>query len=832
MNTSIRTIGLLLCLLSLFSINNLIGQCDNDTIPPTIIPPADQITDCETSRGIYHAVNAALTDFETLNNLAGIASTSDNCPEVDIIELKPISFFNICSDGKVTRRFQAIDKAGNKSAIVEQIITFGFDNSYSLTIPQVNIDESCDASFTCSPFFPIEIDTCTAYQIIFNTEVTILPTANPMDQVIEWSGIHPCPREKYLDFLELPYLDVNGDGILGDAYDININNDSIFLLLPNQDPIFYSISAELLRYTQARNVKVVQLAIDVFQDLSEDCQRNQNEIGIENAQIQVTSLPSGKTSFVQADENGQFNGTVLVKEVDTLLKVNFLSATNYSAACPTTVTIENFSLQAPIEIDLPVLLQPCPSLSVDIGTLFLRRCFSNLYTVDYCNYSTSDIADGKIQLTLDPFLEIVSSELDFRLIEDNVYEFELPIVVSGACGQIKLTIKVSCEAAFGQTHCVEALAFPNEICDDADPQWSQASIEVDGECGQDSVQFRIKNVGQGNMIQDNSFVIIEDVLMLRNGQFKLEQGETMFINLPKTGGTYHLQAEQAEFHPGLSMPSTVVEGCGGLNPGLVNILPQDDNNSFKAIDCQENIGAFDPNDKGATPTGVNTAHYLAENTDIEYKIRFQNTGTDTAFKVVILDTLTTHLDASTVIPGTSSHPYEFEKLADLETGLNILRFTFNDIMLPDSNVNESASQGFIQFKVSQQPDLADEILIENTAAIYFDFNEPVITNTVFHTIGLPFSLIISNYEEAVVSDRKILVQPNPFTQKTTLNIAGHPIKNGILSLYNLTGQQIRFYKFEGSSVDIYKEDLSTGIYFFKVVGQGNLIASGRILLQE
>ena len=41
----------------------------------------------------------------------------------------------------------------------------------------------------------------------------------------------------------------------------------------------------------------------------------------------------------------------------------------------------------------------------------------------------------------------------------------------------------------------------------------------------------------------------------------------------------------------------------------------------------------------AIPTGVGPEHLLAANRPIEYTIRFQNTGTDTAFRVLLTDIL-------------------------------------------------------------------------------------------------------------------------------------------------------------------------------------------------
>ena len=63
--------------------------------------------------------------------------------------------------------------------------------------------------------------------------------------------------------------------------------------------------------------------------------------------------------------------------------------------------------------------------------------------------------------------------------------------------------------------------------------------------------------------------------------------------------------------------------------------------------------------KWAFPLGFGDENYIYRGQDIEYLIRFQNTGTDTAFFVTIRDTLSDFLDITTVRPGASSHNYNF-----------------------------------------------------------------------------------------------------------------------------------------------------------------------------
>jgi uncharacterized repeat protein (TIGR01451 family) len=135
-------------------------------------------------------------------------------------------------------------------------------------------------------------------------------------------------------------------------------------------------------------------------------------------------------------------------------------------------------------------------------------------------------------------------------------------------------------------------------------------------------------------------------------------------------------------------------------------------------------GSYDPNDKLAvTSTGSSELWTIGEDEWIDYTIRFQNTGTDTAFHVVIRDTLRTNLDPTTLLMGAASHAYNWR----LE-GQGILKIFFPHILLPDSNMNEPRSHGFVSFRIRPKQPVLPGTLIENIANIYFDFNPPVITD--------------------------------------------------------------------------------------------------------
>jgi hypothetical protein len=134
-------------------------------------------------------------------------------------------------------------------------------------------------------------------------------------------------------------------------------------------------------------------------------------------------------------------------------------------------------------------------------------------------------------------------------------------------------------------------------------------------------------------------------------------------------------------------------------------------------------GSYDPNDKlAATTSGSSTVWDLDNDAWIDYTIRFQNTGTDTAFNILITDTLPATLDAGSLQVATASHDHTWELI-----GQGILKFRFANILLPDSNVNEPRSHGFVTFRIRPHEPVLPGTLIENIANIYFDFNPPVIT---------------------------------------------------------------------------------------------------------
>jgi len=481
-----------------------------------------------------------------------------------------------------------------------------------------------------------------------------------------------------------------------------------------------------------------------------------------------------------------------------------------------------------INQDFPIqVLADCPFMTVDIGTPVLRRCFASTYSVHYCNEGTITADSAYVQVILDPFLNFISASIPYSQTGDTVY-FSLGSVPSLACGDFSFNVTVDCDSAqLGQTLCVSARIFPDTICNPP-ANWSGALLEGSGYCDGDSVRFALRNIGVAPTSNGLNFIIADDhVIMLNQPLPTVQPGNIHNVTVPANGTTWRLIADQEPNAPGNEMPSVGVEGCGPGVPNPWGFLLQfanRDGNPFADQDCHEVVGSYDPNDKQAFPIGVDSEHFIEPSTPLDYQIRFQNTGTDTAFTVVVKDTLSAWLDPATFRPGASSHPYTWAL-----SGAGILTFSFENILLPDSNANEAASHGFLQFSIDQRPENPLGALLENRAGIYFDFNPPVMTNTVWHTIG--YNFLTSSIREPKTPLPLLQVSPNPAHDVVTVSMNNFFQPGQQLILRNILGTVVQEIPVLSSTVEIQRSGTPIGLYFIELKEGGKVLGTGKVIWQ-
>jgi uncharacterized repeat protein (TIGR01451 family) len=198
-------------------------------------------------------------------------------------------------------------------------------------------------------------------------------------------------------------------------------------------------------------------------------------------------------------------------------------------------------------------------------------------------------------------------------------------------------------------------------------------------------------------------------------------GNTASFNVPSIGFM-----EQATFQLLLQMSASASLGTA-VTPLLTVALNDntDQNLSNNTYTWNQTVvGSYDPNDITVNIEAQNFTELPTEGLTLDYTIRFQNTGTAPAEFVRVRDIIEEDLNLGSIQILSSSYPFQLSFNENRE-----VEWLFDNIQLPDSTSDLEGSQGYIHYRIKTNPDVMLGDVIENTAAIYFDYNEPVITNT-------------------------------------------------------------------------------------------------------
>jgi len=555
----------------------------------------------------------------------------------------------------------------------------------------------------------------------------------------------------------------------------------------------------------------------LFKDLNLNCQYDTLEPSFKHQLLKVKSTTNAKEYFRYTYEDGSYSFKLPVDQY----VLDFYTSNSLWVPCQS-IPISVDSATQIIEKDIMAKpIMQCTDLGVNISNTILRRCFNNYYNLECYNNGTIDAQNITLKVVLDPYFTLVSSSISGYTINGDTLIYNIPTIESGEKITLALTVILSCDnTVLGQTHCLKATISDGTNCF---LPYTGPSIQVTGKCENDKVKFEIKNTGSDMINQSNYIIVEDDVIMKVKTPIKLLSGAVEYIELPANGSTYRIIAEQASPYPYSSKPTLAIEGCttnNSFSKGFVTKFEEDDRPPFIDIDCKESVGSYDPNDKSAIPTGTSSKHYIDEESYIEYMIRFQNTGTDTAFTVKVYDQLSENLDITTLEPMGSSHPYRLEVGTD-----GRLLFRFSDINLVDSFANEALSHGFLKYKVKVKKGIPLESKIFNTASIVFDYNEPIITNTVTHTIGKEF--VISAIEDLL--DGNVRIFPNPTDQYISFTLKSEG--NYKFILYDAHGKVKQIEQFQNADNKLLI-DQQTGIYFYQLQNNSKIMNSGKLIIKR
>ena len=217
--------------------------------------------------------------------------------------------------------------------------------------------------------------------------------------------------------------------------------------------------------------------------------------------------------------------------------------------------------------------------------------------------------------------------------------------------------------------------------------------------------------------------------------------------------------------------------------------------------CFELLCAHDPNDKHGTPFRGDINPVLFGES-LEYTIRFENLGNDTAFNIKVRDYLEVNYDIRSFRMLHSSHPIT-RYWIDNDRVLNV---EFDNIKLPSIEQDTTQNKGFFQFTIDPLPALPEGTTIKNKASIFFDQNDAIITNTTSHTL-------VSEIQTTSVNDNtnvEYKIWPNPARSNVQVDFFDNTFVKEV-TIYNTFGYPVYSNELIESHIDVSK--LVAGIYY-------------------
>ncbi len=253
-----------------------------------------------------------------------------------------------------------------------------------------------------------------------------------------------------------------------------------------------------------------------------------------------------------------------------------------------------------------------------------------------------------------------------------------------------------------------------------------------------------------------------------------------------------------------------------------DVVPRDNRDTLR----QTVTGSYDPNDIEVNHIRLSPAQVSAGE-PLDYTIRFQNLGTDTAFTVLIRDSLPlSKLQINTVQLIAQSHNCNWSL-----NGEGLLTVRFPRINLPHTSVDLLRSQGFVRFRITPQPTVTAGEVIPNTAHIYFDFNAPVSTNEATTLVQQPTGLA---HERPAGTG--LTLYPNPATTAVTLQAEATTAGLAEVLIINALGQTVRretrAVSAGSTQLRLPLTDLAAGVYTLRLHLPGAAPVRQRLLVSR
>ena len=410
------------------------------------------------------------------------------------------------------------------------------------------------------------------------------------------------------------------------------------------------------------------------------------------------------TTGEQYVTNTNASGAYEIGVPNGVYSVSVVLPSNYWERCPNAnpITITQVAQQVNRDILVNAAI-PCTDMSIDHAVRNITRpCSTATMVVYYANRGTIASLNTYAELTLAPQLTLSSASIAYTALGNNIYRFALGTVNVLEQSSFTLNLAIACNVVMNQVLCTRAEIFPHTYCNSpALTDWDGSDVAVSGRyIGNNQARFALKNIGASPMTTALPYWVVEDNILVQNGSFQLASGSIDSLTITANPNKiYRMIANEAAANPARNTQETALLWNQSSNTNAIhwNFLNQhalNSGSSFVHQLCTAVRTSFDPNDISAVPEGVQNEHFITKGTELEYTIRFQNTGNDTAFVVRLLNALPQELDKTTLKIGASSHPMTYSL-----KGNGVLEFLYTNILLPDSTTNEEIGRASCRERV-------------------------------------------------------------------------------------------------------------------------------------
>ena len=188
-----------------------------------------------------------------------------------------------------------------------------------------------------------------------------------------------------------------------------------------------------------------------------------------------------------------------------------------------------------------------------------------------------------------------------------------------------------------------------------------------------------------------------------------------------------------------------------MNNWLTDYTPWNNVNYFST----DVVASYDPNFMEVSPKGTGvTGNITYADSNLQYMVHFQNTGTYMAQNIVVIDTLDPNLDWTTLTPIYESAHCKIDL-----SSTGVAKFTFSNINLPTAASSAMASNGMFTYSIKTRPGLPLGTQFKAHASIYFDYNDPIVTDTTVNTLVASSTTNTNTFGTS--QQNSFVIYPNP-----------------------------------------------------------------------